>query len=156
MDTSLKCKEIISRMINLIFNYTGIYAKDLTEAIVTVMYLKEQSEKKLRAVCSGTIERLTAEDLKGITKIKNHLFFNNTVIRYLELPDSVTELGDNCFSGCTALEEVTFRGTPTSLDRGTFAYCTNLKRINVPWAEGEVGNAPWGADNAVINYNYTE
>jgi hypothetical protein len=25
----------------------------------------------------------------------------------------------------------------------------------VPWAEGAVANAPWGATNATINYNYT-
>lgn len=25
----------------------------------------------------------------------------------------------------------------------------------VPWAEGAVTNAPWGATNATINYNYT-
>jgi hypothetical protein len=31
--------------------------------------------------------------------------------------------------------------------------CTNLTEINVPWLEGEIPDAPWGADNAVINYN---
>ena len=33
--------------------------------------------------------------------------------------------------------------------------CTNLTTINVPWAEGAVAGAPWGATNATINYNYT-
>jgi hypothetical protein len=33
---------------------------------------------------------------------------------------------------------------------------TNLMTINVPWSEGEVINAPWGASNATINYNYVE
>ena len=39
----------------------------------------------------------------------------------------------------------------------TFTSCANLTTINVPWAEaeGEVANAPWGATNATINYNYT-
>lgn len=36
-----------------------------------------------------------------------------------------------------------------------FEGCTNLTAINVPWAEGAVANAPWGATNATINYNYT-
>ena len=37
-----------------------------------------------------------------------------------------------------------------------FDGCTNLTDIKVPWAEGAVANAPWGATNATITYNYTE
>lgn len=36
-----------------------------------------------------------------------------------------------------------------------FEGCTNLTAINVPWAEGAVANAPWGATNAAVSYNYT-
>jgi hypothetical protein len=36
-----------------------------------------------------------------------------------------------------------------------FSGCANITTINVPWAEGAVENAPWGATNATINYNYT-
>jgi hypothetical protein len=32
--------------------------------------------------------------------------------------------------------------------------CNNLTIINVPWSSGTVANAPWGAYNATINYNY--
>ena len=35
-----------------------------------------------------------------------------------------------------------------------FIGCDNLTTINVPWSEGAVENAPWGATNATINYNY--
>lgn len=35
-----------------------------------------------------------------------------------------------------------------------FNGCTNLTDIKVPWAEGEVAGAPWGATNATITYNY--
>lgn len=33
-----------------------------------------------------------------------------------------------------------------------FNKCTNLTDIYVPWAEGDVGGAPWGATNATIHY----
>lgn len=42
-----------------------------------------------------------------------------------------------------------------SIDSGAFSGCTNLTSIKVPWAEGAVANAPWGATNAAITYNYT-
>ena len=50
---------------------------------------------------------------------------------------------------------MTFEGTPTSIASSAFSNCVKLTTINVPWAEGAVANAPWGATNATINYNYT-
>ena len=49
---------------------------------------------------------------------------------------------------------LTFQGTPETISKTAFRYCDNLTTINVPWAEGAVANAPWGATNATINYNY--
>ncbi len=49
----------------------------------------------------------------------------------------------------------TFKGTPESIATDVFS-STGMTVINVPWAEGEVEGAPWGAAKAVINYNYVE
>lgn len=54
-----------------------------------------------------------------------------------------------------SLTSVTIPDSVKSIDSNTFQNCTNLLTINVPWAEGEVAGAPWGATNATINYNYT-
>ena len=72
-----------------------------------------------------------------------------------EVPSSVTTIAAAAFTGCTGLTEFTFKNKVTGLGPSTFENCTNLLTINVPWAEGEVANAPWGATNATINYNYT-
>lgn len=66
------------------------------------------------------------------------------------------EIGTKAFTNCTGLITITFEGTPTTIANNAFDGCTNLTTINVPWSEGEVTNAPWGATNATINYNYTE
>ena len=49
---------------------------------------------------------------------------------------------------------LTFQGTPETISKTAFSGCSNLTTINAPWAEGAVANAPWGATNATINYNY--
>ena len=71
------------------------------------------------------------------------------------LPNGITSIGNYAFYGCTGLVSLTFKGTPESIGNGAFADCNNLTTINVPWAEGAVANAPWGAENATINYGYT-
>lgn len=74
----------------------------------------------------------------------------------LEIPASVKTLGTLVFHQCNsgALATITFKGTPTSIANNALQN-GNIKTINVPWAEGAVANAPWGATSATINYNYT-
>ena len=91
----------------------------------------------------------------GLTKIDTYTFYYCTNLALTSLPSGITSIGNNAFYGCTNLTSITFTGTPTSIGSNAFSDCTNLTTINVPWAEGEVANAPWGATNATINYNYT-
>ena len=68
------------------------------------------------------------------------------------IPVTVTSLTDYILSGANNLTVLTFEGTPDSI--GRYALPSSITTINVPWAEGTVANAPWGAANATINYNY--
>ena len=81
--------------------------------------------------------------------------FLNASWPMLVIPSGVTCIEDYAFSDCTSLKTLTFEGTPTTIGSNVFKGCTKLTTINVPWAEGTVANAPWGATNATINYNYT-
>ena len=113
----------------------------------------------------------------GITDIGGHAFYSSKVT-LSRLPNALTKIGAYAFGYCYNLsmttlpaqlrtiedaafvyckfKSMTFMGTPESIASNAFVYCTNLTTINVPWAEGAVANAPWGATNATINYNYTE
>ena len=91
----------------------------------------------------------------GVTSIGQYAFKNCTGLAITSLPEGVTSIGQYAFQNCTGLTSITFRGTPTgTIYSNAFQNCTNLTTINVPWAEGAVANAPWGATNATINYNY--
>lgn len=83
-------------------------------------------------------------------------FKGKTTITELVIPASVLAVEASVFANCTGLTKVTFLGTPSTLPATVFDGCTNLLEINVPWAEGAKANAPWGAVNATINYNYVE
>ena len=91
----------------------------------------------------------------GITEIGSNCFYGCSSLAITEIPSGVTKLNYNTFYGCTGLTSITFKGTPTSIGTNVFGGCKNLTTINVPWAEGAINGAPWGATNATINYNYT-
>lgn len=92
----------------------------------------------------------------ALTGICKYAFSGCKKLAITSIPSGVNYIEDSAFQTCTGLTSITFKGTPTStINSYAFSSCTNLKTINVPWAEGEVANAPWGATNATINYNYT-
>ena len=92
---------------------------------------------------------------EGLTSIGNAAFSGCTNLALTSLPESLTSIGNNAFQNCTSLTSITFKGTPTTINSSAFSGCTNLTDIKVPWSEGAVKNAPWGATNATITYNYT-
>jgi hypothetical protein len=91
----------------------------------------------------------------GLEKIKGWAFSDCWSLRYLKIPSSVNSIEGMAFNACGA-ETVIFKGTPSLIATSAFQYCNKLTDIYVPWSEGEVANAPWGATNATIHYNYTE
>lgn len=92
----------------------------------------------------------------GLITIGNNAFTHCDSFVRIELPSSLTTIGDRAFSYCKSLVSVTFSARPSSSLYALFDSCTNLLDIYVPWAEGEVTYAPWGAFNATIHYNWTE
>ena len=92
----------------------------------------------------------------GYTKVRDYAFYYCKNLALTSLPESLTSIGNYAFYSCTSLTSITFKGTPSSIMSSAFNGCTNLTDIKVPWAEGAVANAPWGATNATITYNYTE
>ena len=99
---------------------------------------------------------LIGAKMYGYTKIRSYLFAGCSSLALTSLPDGLTSIGEGAFGGCTNLTSITFKGTPTTIYPNAFVDCTNLTDIKVPWAEGAVSGAPWGATNATITYNYTE
>lgn len=111
--------------------------------------------------------------------------FSNTSLSKVIIPDSVTTIGDSAFYGLgryasqkdieivigsgvksigekafaymnlTLLSKVTMKCSSATIASDAFSMDSNLRTINVTWSEGEVAGAPWGANNATINYNYT-
>ena len=92
---------------------------------------------------------------ESLTKIGFNAFYRCTSLAITSLPAGITKIDSGAFSGCTNLTSITFKGTPTTINSTAFDGCTNLTVVNVPWAEGAIAGAPWGATKATINYNYT-
>ena len=111
---------------------------------------------RLGGWCFSLCQKLALKELpETLIEIPERAFWQTPALEISKIPASVQTIGKWAFQGCTKMTTLTFEGTPTSLDAAVFYNCNNLTTINVPWSEGEVANAPWGATKATINYNYT-
>ena len=103
---------------------------------------------------------LTTIDLTKANYIGNNGLANCTALPS-EIILGATTLAIQAFYYQNQITSIKFTETPSSIASNTFSNVTawnsaaNLTDIYVPWSEGEVANAPWGATNATIHYNTT-
>lgn len=88
---------------------------------------------------------------KYLEVIEESVFDGCPNLSFVEIPERVKEIRLRAFAS-SGLRSVCFKGTPKTIAFNAFANCTNIKHIYVPWASGEVADAPWGATNATIHY----
>lgn len=103
---------------------------------------------------------LTTIDLTKVSSIGMNCLSNCTSLPS-EIVLGATALNNNAFYYQPQITVIRFTGTPTSIASDAFSSVTgwnsaaNLTDIYVPWSEGAVANAPWGATSATIHYNTT-
>ena len=116
---------------------------------------------------SGSAENIVIPaqiDGKSVTRIGNNAFEKSSA-KEIVIPDSVTDIEQYAFEGCTSLSDITLPDSLTYIDGFAFANCTSLKTVTVPasvtfiggWAFGyyfEDGNidARVAFDDFTINY----
>ena len=71
----------------------------------------------------------------------NHLYRDdNTEIKDLIIPNSVTNIGTWAFSGCSGLTSITIPQSVTSIGNGAFSGCSGLTSITIPQSVTSIGN----------------
>ena len=103
---------------------------------------------KIAELVDGSITELTAEDLAGITTIRDYAFSSCTSLASVTIPSSVTSIGTTAFSGCTGLTSVTsLNTTPPTIKTNTFSDVPADCAIYVPAASVDTYKAASGWSN---------
>lgn len=74
---------------------------------------------------------ITAQDLQGATTIGRDAF-SRCPITSIELPNTVTSIGQSAFLQSTTLTSITIPNSVTSIGQGAFNGCTGLTTIAIP------------------------
>lgn len=96
-------------------------------------------------------------NLENITVFGTYCMYETMTLDSVVFNENLISIGTQAF-GASSLTKVFFQNSTDNLPTiasNAFAGCMQLKDVFVPWALGEVDNAPWGATNATIHYNTT-
>ena len=87
--------------------------------------------------CSAQIKNVIIGE--GITRIGNNSFFTDDVnphkftnLQSINLPQSLTSIGQCAFSGCTGITKVSFPEKLTSIGDSAFSGCTGITEVTLP------------------------
>lgn len=146
-------KENAGKYVNLFRNdgtgetqgfFTQLTEVSLPNDIVMFAYSMFQYCSKLKTI-NGDFSKVKAID-------GNAFAYCQSLTDLPYMPKLATVNG-RAFDNCKGLISINLYNKLSSFAGSAFNSCTNLLDIYVPWSEGEVANAPWGATNATIHYN---
>ena len=69
----------------------------------------------------------------------NHLYLNGKEVENLVIPNGITEIRGEAFSGCKGLTSITIPNSVTSIERGAFGDCSALISVTIPNSVTSIG-----------------
>ncbi|MBR7101946.1 MAG: leucine-rich repeat domain-containing protein [Clostridia bacterium] len=83
--------------------------------------------------------KFSNNDANPLYYAKN-LYLNGALVTDLVIPNTVTEIKDSAFIGCSSLTSVTIPDSVTSIGYSAFVGCSNLTSIAIPDSVTSIGN----------------
>ena len=80
----------------------------------------------------------------GMTTIPNNMFENCVRLRNIELPATLTSIGDDAFYGCDSLQTIYIPDGVKSIGYEAFDYCRGLRYVRLPEGLESIGQACFG------------
>ena len=89
-------------------------------------------------------EITTLEIPSSVTSIGNHAFYCCNDLTSVNIPSNVTSIGDWAFYGCSGLTSVDLPSSITKMGECVFYYCKNLSSVKLPSEITAISNGAFG------------
>ena len=89
-------------------------------------------------------EITTLEIPTSVTSIGNHAFYGCNGLTSVEFPSNLSSIGDWAFSNCSGLTSVVLPSSITKMGECVFYYCKNLSSVKLPSEITAISNSAFG------------
>lgn len=86
-----------------------------------------------------------------VTQIKAYAFAWNHKVKGIEIPETVTFIGEGAFQDCVKLESINLPSKITKIHPYTFDGCSNLKEIKIPTGVKSIGEEAFENCDSCMN-----
>lgn len=97
----------------------------------------------------GTETDVDLTTIENLVSIHDGAFKNNTNLKSVIMPNTVTTIGNYAFSGCTALTSITFSNAITSIGNYAFYQCRSLNNITLPETLTSIGSSSFSETSSL-------
>ena len=105
-------------------------------------------EKNYRSFIEG-IEYVEIPDT--VTSLGNYAFHDFTKLKSIKIPDNLTSIGERAFWGCSSLISITIPNGVTEIGIGAFAWCSSLISITFPDSVTSLESWAFGGCSSLTN-----
>ena len=123
----------------------GLKSITIPESVTTIGEYAFRDCSGLTGVYISDIEAWCKIDFrKGYTNplyYAKNLYLNNEKVTNLVIPNTVNEIKDYAFEGCTGLTSVTIPNSVTSIGESAFSGCSGLTSITIPNSVTSIGES---------------
>ena len=117
------------------------YAKSLYINDVLVRDVKLTTATKISALAFYFCYSLTSIEIpNSVTSIGNGAFYGCSSLTSVTIGNSVTTIGNYAFEGCSSLTSVTIGNSVTSIGDSAFGSCRSLTSVTIPDSVTSIGN----------------
>ena len=110
-----------------------VHVRDVKES-TDFEYVIEDGQAKITKYDGHEQYIVIPDSIEGVpvTEISFYAFEANYDIVSVQLPESVTLIGEGAFMDCASLEEINIPEAVTGIDRGAFVGCASLREVTIP------------------------
>ena len=145
--------------------FRGYSNSEYTKGVTTIRYTYGQTgimldrstssnnayyyERSLEGVSRNSLQTLVFAD--GITYIGNNLMYpGSSTLKTVEVPDSVTAIGERSFYGCSALTDAVLHEGLQTLGNHAFSNCSSLTSLTIPVSMQTIGSNAFSGCSSVV------
>ena len=104
-----------------------------------IIYNKEKTK-----LISCTKNIVNVEIPEGITEIGENAFLSREKLECIKLPETLENIGERALASCTNLVELDIPSSVNIINSDAFKNTSNLKKIKINKTAGSISGAPWG------------
>lgn len=121
---------------------------------LTQLYLPSSITKIGANAFNGCTSLETVEFGKGFTSLNfaSGVFYHNTSLKHVVLPEGLQNIGDGMFNQCTSLESIRLPNSLQHIGASAFELCSSLTYLTIPAGVQTIGSKAF--DNAGIKDVY--